>query len=482
MNDDPPLEMSGDGTPRPARTDRVVIPLAVPPPPATVPSLATHARRFLLALAGLVGLGALLLASPWTTESGETTPPIDALFTAVSAASVTGLASVETASHWNWFGEAVILILMQAGGLSFAVGASLVLQALRRQTSLRDTLLLRDGEPTLSVGEATSLARRILRFTLIVQAVGALALALRFLVVDELSVSSALWHGLFLAVGAFTNAGFDLSGNFSSLVPYQTSIWVNLVIGGLIQAGALSFLVFSDLWQKRSWRRLTLDTKLILVMDLALIVVVAAMLIGVEWSRALASAPAWARPMAALFLSVSTRSGGFTTVDLGEANAASIFVMIVSMAIGGAPASTAGGVRLTTVAVIGVAVLATLRGQSEPHVFGRRIAITLVLRAIAVVFLFLAAHAVATVALALTENVAGGDNLGFIDLMFEAMSALATDGLSTGVTPGLTTAGKVVLCITMFLGRVGPLTVVYALQRRLSPDRHRFPEEPVRIG
>jgi trk system potassium uptake protein TrkH len=227
---------------------------------------------------------------------------------------------------------------------------------------------------------------------------------------------------------------------------------------------------------------LTLDTKLILVMDLALIVVVAAMLIGVEWSRALASAPAWARPMAALFLSVSTRSGGFTTVDLGEANAASIFVMIVSMAIGGAPASTAGGVRLTTVAVIGVAVLATLRGQSEPHVFGRRIAITLVLRAIAVVFLFLVAHAVATVALALTENVAGGDNLGFIDLMFEAMSALATAGLSTGVTPGLTTAGKVVLCITMFLGRVGPLTVVYALQRRLSPDRHRFPEESVRIG
>ncbi|MDP9366033.1 MAG: Trk family potassium uptake protein, partial [Chloroflexota bacterium] len=439
-------------------------------------------QLFLLAFAALVALGALLLALPWTAADGRPTPPVDALFTAVSAACVTGLVTVDTADHWNRLGQGVILVLMQGGGLSFTVGASIVLQALRRGTSLRDALLLRDGEPALSVREALDLSRRILRFTLTVEAAGAVALALGFGLDLDLRPTEAAWFGLFHAVSAFCNASFDLSGGFRSLTPYRDSVWLNVVVAALIQAGALSYLVLGDVWRQRRWRPLTLDAKLVLLAHALLVASGAAVFLALEWGQSLAGAPAWAKPMAALFHSVAARSGGFATVNLGEAGAATLFVFVGIMLVGGAPGSTAGGVRLTTVAVVVVAVVATLRGQTEPQLFGRRVATSLVFRAMAVVALFGLAHFVATLALAVTENALGGADLAFIAIMFEAASALATDGLSTGITPGLSTAGKLVLCATMFLGRVGPLTAVYALQHRQRPPRHRFPEAPLRIG
>jgi len=192
---------------------------------------------------------------------------VDALFTAVSAACVTGLVTVDTADHWNGAGEATILVLMQGGGLSFTVGASIVLQMLRRGASLRDALLLRDGEPALSVREAVELSARILRFTLVTEALGAVALTLRFWVGREMPFGRAVWHGVFHAVSAFTNASFDLSGGFRSLTPYRTDVWVNVVIAGLVQAGALSYLVLHDIAEQRRWSRLTLDAKLVLVDD-----------------------------------------------------------------------------------------------------------------------------------------------------------------------------------------------------------------------
>ena len=202
-----------------------LIPLRLAPPRRGIPDARHHAQRFVLALGALISSGTLLLALPWTSTDGRPTPLVDALFTAVSAAAVTGLVTVDTADHWNGLGQAVILVLIQIGGLGFAVGASLLLQMLRRGPnaySVRDALLMRDGAPALSIREAVELSRRIVRFTLVAEGAGALLLALRFW--RDMPLPRALWHGLFHSVSAFCNAGFDLQGGFASLTPYRNSV------------------------------------------------------------------------------------------------------------------------------------------------------------------------------------------------------------------------------------------------------------------
>jgi trk system potassium uptake protein TrkH len=457
-----------------------VIPIPAESERREIPHVRTHAKRFVGGFAAVVGVGAGLLSLPWTTESGEATPIVDAVFTAVSAAAVTGLVTVDTQDHWNFLGELIILVLIQTGGLGFMVGASLVLLSLRREIGLRDTLLLQDGAPALSLREATSLSKRILRFTLVTEGIGALILASHFAV--DRPLPEALWHGVFHAVSAFCNAGFDLQGSFRSLVGYDTSVLVVVTVMALIQMGALSYMALSETWIERSWHNLALDTKLVLAVNAILLVVGTGGFLAVEWDSALEQTPAWARPMSALFQSVAARTAGFATVNFGEAHASTLFLWVALMLVGGASGSTAGGVKLATLGVVIVAVLSTLRGQTEPQLWGRRIATALIFRAMAVIALFLIAHFVVTLLLALTEDVFNDERLSFIDMMFEAMSAMATVGLSTGITPGLSTPGKVVLCAAMFFGRLGPLTAVYALQRRQRPTRYRFPQTPIRIG
>jgi trk system potassium uptake protein TrkH len=459
---------------------RQVLRLPAGLPRRGVPTTGHHARLFVVALLVVIVVGTALLALPGVTRDGESTPPIDAFFTAVSAVCVTGLVTVDTADHWNWAGQLVILLLIQVGGLGFAVGASLVLRALQREApGLRESLILYDGAPTLSLREAVDLSRKIAVFTFAVEAVGALILAARFW--RDLPLHEAAWHGLFHSVSAYCNASFDLQGGFVSLVPYRTSVVVNLTVAALVQAGALSYVVLADAAAKRSWSRLAFETKLVLLANAALVLGAACCFLAAEWSGALDDTPRWARPMSALFQSVAARSGGFATIGWGEANHFTLFVWSEVMFVGGASGSTAGGIRLNTLAVVVVALLATLRGQSEPQAFGRRIPTPLVFRAMAVMLLLFLAHFGATLLLAVAERTERGSP-AFITLFFETMSALATDGVSTGITPLLSTAGKLVLCLTMIFGRIGPLTAVYALQHRQRRVRYRFPEEPIRIG
>ncbi len=457
--------------------------ITLPPPSERpeVPHVGGHAKTFSGALLAVVALGTVLLATPWTTENETATSLDDALFTAVSAAAVTGLVTLDTQSHWNFWGELVILTLIQAGGLGFMVGASVVLQMLRRgQTRLTDTIMVQNGAPTLSLREATYLSGRIVRFTFVTEACGALLLTLGFW--RNMPFGEALWHGTFHAVSAFCNAGFDLQGSFVSLAPYQTSVWVNLVIMALIQAGALSYIALSEVATKRRWAPLALDTKLVLIVNAVLLVGGAVAFLAAEWNHSLADVSAPFRPMAALFQSVAARTAGFATVNVADLHAATLFVWVGLMLVGGASGSTAGGVKLTTFGVVVAAVLSTLRGQEEPHLFGRRLATALVFRAMAVIALMLLTHFLVTLLLVVTEDLLGGHDVSFISLMFEAMSALATVGLSTGITPSLSTASKLVLAAAMIFGRLGPLTVAYALQRRQRPVRYRLPVAPVRIG
>ncbi len=457
-----------------------VLTLPEPRERAEVPHAGLHAKRFFLAFTLLVLAGSVLLALPWTTESDQATPPIDAFFTAVSASAVTGLIVVDTQDHWNFFGELVILVLIQAGGLGFMVGASLVLASLRRSGSLRDSLMLQDGAPTLSLSEATTLSKRILRFIVVAEALGALVLTIRFL--RDKPFHEALWHGTFTAISAFCNAGFDLEGGFVSLAGYAESTWISGVVILLIQAGAISFVVFNDVATKRRWTNLALDTKLVLITNAVLLIGGAAFFLAVEWSASMAEIDPVARPLTALFQSTTTRTAGFATIGLGDLHPATLFLAMGMMLVGGASGSTAGGIKLATVAILVLTVLSTVRGQNETQAFGRRITTPLVFRAMAITTLFLFAHFMLTLGLAISEDVVAGQEFGFLPMMFEMMSAMATVGLSTGITPELSNAGKVILCIGMYIGRLGPLTAVYALQRRRHQVRYRYPEASIRLG
>ena len=455
-----------------------VIDVPPPPPPVSAPDAGFHAKQFFLAYTALVVVGTILLQLPWATADGERTPLLDAFFTAVSASSVTGLVVVDTRDHWSFMGELVILLLIQAGGLGFMVGASIVLTVLRQGESLRGAMLLQDGTPTMSIDEALRLSRRILRFLLVVESVGAVCLSIYFLQFEP--VPRAIWHGIFTSVSAFCNAGFDLQGSFQSMADHRNSWWLNIVLMLLIQSGALSFIVFSDIWENRSWRRLALDVKLVLVMNAALLVVGTVVFLVAEWQGNLGTS-AEQRVQAALFQSTSLRTAGFATINFGDLHMASIFASVGIMAVGGASGSTAGGMKLATVGVIGLAIYSVVRGDDNVHAFGRRIGEQVVFRALSVVVLFVSMHFVLTIILSITEQ-AAGHSFGFAALMFETMSGMATVGLTTGITPLVSDLGKVVLCVAMFFGRLGPLTVAYALQGRQRRRLYRLPEAQIRIG
>lgn len=467
-------------------------------PPASkhrvAPTVQSNAKRFAAAYLALVAVGASLLATPLASEDRAWTPAVDAVFTAISATAVTGLITVDTQDHWNFFGEVIILLMIQAGGMGFMVGASVLLLTMRRSSSLRGNLVMRDGTPTISIREARNLSRRILIFMLTVEAVGAIFLATEYYPESE-GMFDALWFGVFHAVSAFCNAGFDLRGGGDSFYGFRDSFLVSLTVMSLIQMGAMSFMVFGDLWSnrrfwprgswfpRRYWSRLGLDTKLILITNYALVLVGALTFMIVEWNSALTPVEtSFDRVVASFFQSVSARTAGFATISYADTHPGTLFLWIGLMMIGGASGSTAGGVKLSTFAVVFLAVVSTVRGQSEPQFAGRRISTALVFRAMTIIAIFITVHFVLTLLLVLTEDLANSQSFSFLSLMFEMMSALATVGISTGLTGELSTPGKLVLCVAMFVGRLGPLTAMYALQRRQSRNDYTYPEAYVRLG
>lgn len=446
----------------------------------SVPNATLHAQQFTFGVMLVVLVGTLLLMLPVSAEQGVSTRPIDAFFTSISATSVTGLVTVDTQDHWSFFGELVILILIQLGGFGFMVGTSLVIIALGRGSSLRASLLMQDGSPTMSLGDVTTLSVKILRFIIVTEMVGAVILTIHFLQYE--SIGNAIWFGIFHAVSAFCNAGFDLQGDYRSLADHSNSPLALLGIGGLIQFGAISYMVASDVWTQRRWQRLQLDTKLVLIMNFALIFASALLFLVVEWDSAMVNVSnAW-KPLDALFQGIAARTAGFSSVDWSQAHASTLYLWVAVMLVGGAAGSTAGGIKLATLAVLILAVISTLRGQDEPQAFGRRIGVTVVFRALAIAVMFLLVHFALALVLVLSEDIFSDNAFSFVSLMFEAMSALATVGLSTGLTPDLSVAGKLVLCLGMFIGRLGPITAAYALQRRQQPRRYRYPEAQIRLG
>jgi trk system potassium uptake protein TrkH len=429
----------------------------------------------------LIAVGTVLLMLPFATASGGTTRFLDALFTATSAACVTGLVVFDTATHWSPFGQVVILVLIQLGGFGIMTGSTLLLFLFLRRTTLRDRLLVTESLGGLQLGTVTTIVKRIAIFTLACELIGAVVLSISFMAGPEAGPRwhpLGIWWGIFHAVSAFNNAGFDLTGGFQSLIPFRDDWIVLLTIGILLLLGGLGFAVVGDAVVRRRWARMALETKLVLATTAALLVGGTALIGFTEWSNpaTLGALPPEQRILNAFFESATLRTAGFTALDTGAFIDETLFVVMALMFIGGASGSTAGGIKVNTFAVLLIAITSTVRGEPSATAFGRRIQHGIVYRALAVALLAIAWVFVVGLGLSLTTNAT------FVQTLFEAVSAFGTVGATTGITPDLSDPARVITSIAMFVGRLGPLTLVLALAARAHAVSYRPAVENVRIG
>jgi trk system potassium uptake protein TrkH len=430
-----------------------------------------------LSFAALIAAGTLLLELPAATPAGQPIGWVDALFTSTSAGCVTGLSVRDTGTGFTGFGQLVILLLIQVGGLGVMTFA-LVFVVLGGRVSVEQHELV---EQTLGGGVALT-ARRLLRvvflYTLVCEGLGALWLWL----VLRGAVPDPAWQAAFHAVSAFCNAGFSpLADN---LVRFRGDAGVSLGVAALIVLGGLGFLAVDDAWRRRGrWRELTLHTRLVLATSGLLVAGGGLGFWMLERGRSLAGLPGGEQALASLFQSVTTRTAGFNTVVLAELAPATLFGMILLMFVGGSPGSCAGGIKTTAAAAMVLALRAQLTGRRHVSVFGRTLSRRTLASAFAVI---VTALVVVNAGLFFLLMFEAPDSLHprdgrFLDLAFETMSAFGTVGLSTGVTPTLSPGSRLVLVALMFLGRVGPLTLAAIVAGRRTDD-WQHPTEAVMIG
>ena len=438
-------------------------------------ALATIAVGFAI----LILAGSLLLALPAASATGTSVGGFEALFTATSAVCVTGLVAVDTGTAYSRFGHVVLLCLIQIGGLGFMTFATLIFRLLGKQLTLRERLVVRESINEDRMSGLTQMVQWIALSTLTIELTGAALLSFRM--VPEYGWGDGLFYALFHAVSAFCNAGFDLFGSFSSLTAFRNDVLVNLTVIALVVLGGMGFAVLYDLRTQRSAARLRLHTKLVLSTYGALLLIGFAFTLAVEWRNpaTLGALPVWEKLLAALFQSVTLRTAGFNTIDQAGMLPATKLVNCVLMLIGAAPASTGGGVKVTTFAVMALVVRMVARGDSSINVFHRRLERTLVQRAVAIILIAVSIVFVDVIALSLLQP-----GMDILDLAYECASAMGTVGISAVGTPSLKLASKLFILVTMYLGRIGPLTMALLLARRQAAAKEifRYPEDRVMIG
>jgi trk system potassium uptake protein TrkH len=425
----------------------------------------------------IIAIGALLLALPISSATHESTPFIDALFTSTSAVCVTGLAVVDTLVHWSLFGQIVIMLLVQVGGLGFMTMATLFAFVFRKRISLRDRLILQEAMNQLSMEGIVRLIRKVVVYSVLIELAGALIFFARWSF--QMPIEKAAYFSIFHSIMLFNNAGFDLMGNYKSLLSYADDPVINLVTMLLIILGGLGFVVLSDLLEWKSNRRgLTLHSKVVLSMTGFLIIAGAIVIFIFEFTnaRTLGSLDGTGKVWSAFLQSVTTRSGGVSTIEIADIRQASSFFMIILMFIGAAPGSTGGGIKVTTFAVLIGAMIAMIRGKQDIVLFRYRLGQDRILKAVTITLFSLMLVIFVTMVLATTE-----DQL-FLKILFETVSAFATVGLTMGLTPELTWIGKIMIILTMYAGRLGPLTLTYGLGVKNEKELYRHPEGKITIG
>ena len=428
----------------------------------------------ILGFAGVILLGTLLLMLPISTTAGCVTPFNEALFTATSAVCVTGLVVQDTGSYWSVFGQAVILALIQIGGLGvITVAASFALLS-RRKFSLMQRSTMQDAISAPKVGGIVRLTRFILQGTVLIELLGALAMLPVFC---RDYGWQGIWMAVFHSVSAFCNAGFDILGTpdnlYPSLTGYAQNPIINITIMLLIIIGGIGFLTWDDIRaHKLHFRRYQMQSKVILVTTFVLIVFPALFFFFLDFD----TLPLGARIQAALFQSVTTRTAGYNTVNLSAMSGASLSVMILLMLIGGSPGSTAGGMKTTTLAVLLANAAATFRQRDSAQFFGRRVDYSAVKTAATILTMYLVLFFSAAVFISTYEN------LPLSSCLYETASAVGTVGLTLGITPQLHIPSQMILIVLMYLGRVGGLTLIYATLSAKNIGNAKLPLERITIG
>ncbi len=446
--------------------------------------LRSPARFSILAFAVLICVGTLLLVLP-AASTGKGVGLIDALFTATSASCVTGLVVLDTGKDFTAFGQSVILLLIQVGGLGIMTLSTLFLLLAGKRTSLVSRLVIKDALTDGKERSLPSLLKDVLLFTVGIEGIGALLLCVRLL--PGRSVPEAVYLSVFHSISAFCNAGFSIFSD--SLMHYREDWLVSLTICFLIISGGLGFLVLSELKRKkpikrRTWTRMSLHSKIVLLTTGILLLTGTFLLICMEWDNTLYGLSIPGKFLAAFFQSVTTRTAGFNTLPIGAMANETLFFMILLMFIGASPGSCGGGIKTTSLASLIALGISRVRGKERTHCFKRTVAESATGKAISIVMVSGIVVILATMALLMSElgemsHVASRGR--FLELLFEVVSAFGTVGLSTGATPGLSQTGKVIIVMVMFIGRLGPLVIAMAMSREAAP-RYYYAEEAIMIG
>ncbi len=430
-----------------------------------------------LGFACIILLGAILLSLPIASKDFNSIPFVDALFTSTSATCVTGLVVYDTYTQFSLFGQLVIICLIQIGGLGFMMVTTLFLMMARRKIGLTERSVLAESVNAFQIGGVVRLTKRITICTAILESIGALLLAIRFC--PQMGFVTGIYYAIFHSISAFCNAGFDLMGRFepyTSLIPYQSDILINFTIMALIVIGGLGFVVWDDIMERKlSYSRYRLHTKIVLLFTAFLIIGGAFLFYIMEKDNTLLAMKPIDKLVASLFQSISPRTAGFNSVDMGVLTEGGTFLLMLLMIIGASPGSTGGGMKTTTIMVILTATVAYIRNTNDINIFHRRLEGNVLKRAVCCVTIYMILSIMGIFLLIM------GQELPIKDVIFETLSAISTVGLSTGITRELNTLSRLIIILLMYSGRVGSLTLITAVMVRTRPS-FRNPEEKIIIG
>lgn len=441
------------------------------------------AQIMVIGFAAVILLGAIILNLPIVTQSGESVGFINALFTATSAVCVTGLVVVDTATYWNHLGQIIIITLIQVGGLGFMTIATMFALLTKKKINLRERLLIQESLNQKDLSGLVKLTRYVILITFLIEGIGAILLSFTF--IPQFGLGRGVWYSIFHAISAFCNAGFDLmgsvSGPFTSLISYVDNFMIVITISMLIILGGIGFPVMLDVINAKKFSKLNMHSKIVIITTGILIVVGTVFIFIVEFNNenTLGTLSIHGKFLAALFQSVTTRTAGFSTVDLTLFQESSLFIMIILMFIGASPASTGGGIKTTTLASLVITVKSFISGKDDIEAYGRRISSSIITKAVGIFFIAVTFAVLGTLVLSVTES-----KFTLLACGFEIVSALATVGSSLGGSANLTIIGKIVIIMAMFIGRVGSLTIFIALLSKGGRKKPpvRYPEGKIIVG
>lgn len=438
----------------------------------------SHVQIIALGFFLLILLGTLLLCTPFATANGEGAKFVDALFTATSASCVTGLVTLDTGTFWSPFGQGVILFLIQIGGLGVITISTLFFMLFRRRMGLRQREVMSESINSSSIGGILKLTRHILLGTLVLEGCGAVIFTLRYFLHYHFPLSKSLWLGIFHSISSFCNAGFDLNGNFSSFTAYADDPIICITIMTLVVLGGLGFFVWEDIASNKfSWKRYQLHTKIVLFTSACLILIPTILFFILEQNATHRDMPLSQQILTSFFDAVSPRTAGMNLTDTASLTSPSILLTCILMFVGGSPSSTAGGIKTTTLFVLLIFALSTIRKDRYVGVFGRRIPEDNVKKAFSVFMVNLTLVLTGIFLIGAFEPY-----LYFKSIVFEGFSAIGTVGMSMGITRDLASASKIILILLMYCGRIGSISFGSALIEKKAPPPITAPYESITIG